>query len=460
MRPRQLWIYITIYVSIVALILFINYTAYKYQEIFSRYTNFFTSVCYQFLVFQTVLLCLVGARNSGSAIKEEVIGKSYDFFRMLPISAGRKTVGILVGKNLVVILLGAVNFALIIIFGLLGDVSGYLLKQGFFSLVSVAILANSLALLASINPKSQRKRGGLAALIIAGFFLGPFLLKSIAAFWYIDRLQIVTAKFYTIELPMLVLIGSIAIYYSCWAIVGILRRFTREDEPLFSRAGALLFMLGYEFVLLGIFYRFLVGGIGVRITCYSYWLVSLLPVLAVPLWSIRGFATYFEYCGLVREKSGPDSATIPRMLLYSNLSLALGLFVIWAGCAAGTTVIAKLELLPNLKLIFIIFSFYLFLILLLELYVVCTPLSDKMWLLLVFIAGVYAAVPPILYGIFETTLLYTHSPVGFAFGLFNEYAAELAGQDSIWVTNLLLCIIPAIIVWKRHLHILTTRQKM
>jgi len=164
MRPRQLWVYITIYVSVVALILFINYTAYKYQEILSQYTSFFTSVCYQFLVFQTLLLCLVGARNSGAAIKEEVIGKSYDFFRMLPISAGRKTVGILVGKNLVVILLGAVNFVLIIIFGLLGDVSGSLLKQGFFSLVSMAILANSLALLASINPKSQRKRGGLAAL--------------------------------------------------------------------------------------------------------------------------------------------------------------------------------------------------------------------------------------------------------------------------------------------------------
>ena len=91
MRPRQLWIYITIYVSVVVLLLYINYTGYKYQEMYNNNTEKLSiSLCYQFLILQALLLWIWGAYNSGSAITNEIRGNSYDFFRMLPLSAGKK----------------------------------------------------------------------------------------------------------------------------------------------------------------------------------------------------------------------------------------------------------------------------------------------------------------------------------------------------------------------------------
>ena len=123
MRPRQLWIHLTIHVSIIILLLYINYIAYEYQGIYENTTKLFLSICYQFLILQLIILWIWGAINSGSAITKEITGNSYDFFRMLPISAGKKTIGILVGKNLIIMLLAIIDFILIIVFGKLGHES-------------------------------------------------------------------------------------------------------------------------------------------------------------------------------------------------------------------------------------------------------------------------------------------------------------------------------------------------
>jgi hypothetical protein len=461
MRPRQLWVYVTIYVTLIGLLLFLNYAAYKHPQMTHVPVDFFESICYQLLIFQVVLLCAVGAYNSGSAIRDEITGKSYDFFRMLPLSAGKKAVGILVGKNLLVLLFGLVNFVLLVVFGGLGLVSVSLLRQAFFALISVGILTNSVALLSSISPASQKKKGGVITLIVLILFVGPFLMRAMAAAWRLSELENVEAGFYSIEMPVLVLAGLIALYFSVWSIIGILRKFTREDEPLFSRPGAYLFMVGYEFVLLGLFYtRLTEGGVIAGWINYCYWVISLLPVLTVPVWSLRSFDKYLEYSGLFGNRLAENKNVGPRMLLYSNLSVAFGLFAVWAACAVGTTLMAGLDLLPQLYLIWILLSFYLFLVLLLELYVVCTPLSNKIGLLLAFIALVHITVPVILHGILDSETLYLYSPLGFLFGMFRKPNGEIAAQAGVWMTNLLLCVVPVVLIWKRYLHILGTRRRM
>ena len=461
MRPRQLWVYVTIYVALVGLLVFLNYAAHKQPGMLRVPVYFFQSVCYQLLIFQVVLLWAVGAYNSGSVIRDEITGKSYDFFRMLPLSAGKKAAGILVGKNLVVLLFGLVNFVLLVIFGRLGQVNASLLQQSFFTLLSVAVLTSSVALLSSIDPSSRKRKGGMVTFVLLFLFLGLFLMRVLAAAWQLTELEIVQVKFYTLTLPPLVLAGLIALYFSLWSIIGILRKFTREDEPLFSRLGAYLFMLGYEFVLLGLFYSRLGGG-GMTASWinYCYWLISLVPVLTVPVWSVRGFDRYLEHSGSIRRRLAENKSMMPRMLLYSNLSVALGLFGVWAACAIWTTVMAGLELLPQLYLIWILFSFYLFLVLLLELYVVCTPLSNRMGLLLAFIALVYVTLPLILHGILDSDTLYLYSPAGFLFGMFRDLNGKTAAQAGVWMMNLLLCIVPAMLIWKRYLHILSTRRQM
>ena len=461
MRPRQLWVYVTIYITLIGLLLFLNYAAYKHPGIPYISVDFYGSVCYQLVILQVLLLCLLGAYNSGSAIRDEVTGKSYDFFRMLPISAARKAVGILVGKNLVVLLFAAINFLLLAVFARLGQVNASLLQQTVFALISLAILANSVALLASINPTSQRKKGGIATLIVLILFVGPFLIRALAAAWRLRELGDIKARFYTVELPAVVLVGLVALYFSVWSIIGILRKFTREDEPLFSRTGAYLFMMGYEFVILGLFYSYLAEpGVITSWINYCFWVISLLPALAVPVGSIRSFEKYLEHCGLMKAQSAENKSMMPQMLLYSNLSLDLGLFVIWTACAVATTLISGLDLSAHLYLILVMFCFYLFLVVLLELYVVCTPISNKIGLLLGFVAVVYVTVPVILHWVLDSEILYLYSPAGFLFGIFSKPNAEVAIPCTVWLMNLLLCAIPLIAIWKRQLHILKTRRAM
>jgi hypothetical protein len=459
MRPKQLWIYITIYVSVVVLLLYINYTGYKYQQMYNdNMEKLSVSLCYQFLILQALLLWIWGAYNSGSAITNEITGNSYDFFRMLPLSAGKKAVGILVGKNLIVILISCINFILTIAFGLYGQKNASWLGQTFLSLISVAILINSVALLSSIKPVGKKKKSNIAAIILILFFLGPFLIRLVVSATNIRIFQNATGSFYNFELPIMILTSLIALYFACWSIKGVLRKFTLEEEPLFNRIGAFLFMLGYEFVLFGLFYEYLTEG--ARRINYSYWLISLLPVLAVPFGSLRKFDKYLEHSGIIRSRKKENQNIMSRMYLYSNLSLGLGLFVIWAGCSIATTLITELELLPHLYMILVLFSSYLFLLLLLELYVVFMPVSNKIGTLLVFIAAVYIILPLIISGLLDSEVIYMHSPVGFIWKIFQKSYPDISIQTSIWALNLLLCIIPALLIWKRHLYILSTRRKM
>jgi len=460
MRPRQLWIYITIYIAVIALIVFINYTAYQYQEWFGNQIRFFKSLYYQFLILQIIVLCILAMINSSSAIKDEVTGKSYDFFRMLPISAGKKAAGILIGKNLVVLLLAGVNFLLLIILGMLGRINGVLLGQYFLALISVAVLTNSVALLSSINPVSAKKKNHIVLFIVLGFIFVPFVISSIGiAIRKINIFENVTGKFYTIELPVLILISLVAIYFSCWAVKGILRRFTREDEPLFNRMGAYLFMLGFELVLFGLFYEHLKEG--AQKTNYLYWLISLLPVLLVPIWSLRSFDKYLEHSGLIQSKSAGNKNLVSGFLLYSNLLPVLVLFAIWTAGSIVTALMTEQELLYNLYYIVILFSFYLFLMLLLELYVVYIPVSNKIGLLLSFITIVYLFIPLILSGVLGSKEVYLYSLLGFcARVLSSKSAPGFLTQTGILLVNVALCIIPTMLVWKRYKHILAARQKM
>jgi len=405
-----------------------------------------------------MILWIFGPFNSASAVKEEITGKTYDFFRMLPLSAYQKTTGILIGKNLVVLFLGAINCLFLIFFGSAGGLSVNLQIQVLFVLFSIMILANSIALLSSINPAQKTKTNNALAVILLIYFLGPFFIVPIYISQETEQLEKVTAWFFATEIPLLVLISLIALYFSCWAIKGILRKFTREDEPLFTRKGALLFMLGLELILLGLFYHYL--GKGETEVGYTYWMLSLLAVIAIPFGALRTFDRYLEYIGLIREQSGSKMNSISRILLHSNISLVLGLFVVWSVGTFVTILLSNMELLRGLYRIWIVFSFYMFLTLLLELDTLYRPLSKKIRHLLVFIAALYVILPPILAAIFLSETIYVYSPCGFFWAIMQEPYIKMPPLTSVWVLNVLLCVVPILLIRKRYNHILKLRQKM
>ena len=458
LRPSHFLIYVTIYISVVVLLLFINYTIYKYQDTFVTQKELYKGIYYQFLAFQIIVLWFWGAFSSASAIKEEITGKTYDFFRMLPLSAHQKTIGILLGKNLVVLLLGVISCLFLIFFGSIGGLSANLQIQIFLALLSITILVNSIALLSSINPTQRTKKTNVLVIILLAFFFAPFLFGALGALSEIEKLEKLKAWFFEIELPALILVSLIALYFSCWVIKGILRRFTREDEPLFTRRGAFLFMVGFEFILLGLFFHYL-GRRGIEVS-YLYWTISLLTVFAVPLGALRSFDEYLEYSGLIREKYGSKLNITSRIFLHSNILLALGLFVVWSAGYSATILISQMELTLGLYRILVVFSFYLFFMLLLELNILYKPLSRKIGHLLSFIAGVYTIFPLILSPILESETIYLYSPLGFFWKIINKSHTTISSLTGVWLVNALLCVIPIFLIMKRYSHIITLRQEM
>lgn len=458
LRPSHLLVYVTIYISVVVLLLFINYTLYKHQDTFHSPQELCKGIYFQFLAFQVIILWIWGAFSSASAVKEEITGKTYDFFRMLPLAAHQKTIGILFGKNLVVLLLAAINCLFLIFFGSIGGLSVNLQIQTFLVLFSITLLVNSIALLSSINPAQKTKKMNVLAFILLCFFLGSFLMAPLSGLSEIEGLEAVLARFYVIEIPALILVGLIALYFSCWAIKGTLRKFTLEDEPLFTRKGALLFMMGFEFILLGLLYHYL--GKGETDISYIYWIISLLAVLAIPFGALRSFDKYLEYSGLIREKTGSNVNAISRILPHSNISLALGLFVIWSAGSVAVILISRMEFLQGLYRIWILFSYYIFLMLLLELNILYKPLSRKIGHLLGFIFGVYVIFPLILSATLESDIIYLHSPAGFFWIIIDEPYKGMPSLTSVWLVNVLLWMIPILLIRKRYSHILTLRRKM
>ena len=458
LRPSHVLVYVTIYISIVVLLLFINYTFYKYQNTVYTLQGLCKGIYYQFLAFQVIVLWFLSAANSASAVKVEITGKTYDFFRMLPLPAHQKTIGILIGKNLVVLFLGAVNCLFLIFFGSAGGLSANLQIQVLFFIFSITILASSVALLSSINPARKTTEPNAVMIFLLICFCGSFIFIPLSGISGIEELETFIAKFFVIEIPLLILASLIALYFSCWAIKGILRKFTREDEPLFTRKGALLFMLGFELILLGLFYHYL--GKGETQVSYAYWMISLLAVLAIPFGALRSFEKYLEYSGLIRANSGSNVNAISRILPHSNISLALGLFVIWSAFSVAVILFSRMEFLRDLYRIWILFSYYLFFMLLLELNILYKSLSRKIGLLLIFIAVVYAILPPILAAIFESEAIYVHSPFGFFGAIMDEPYTSVPSLTSVWVVNVLLCVVPILLLRKRYSYILKLRQKM
>ncbi len=458
LRPKQLWVFMAVYFIAVAVLLLINASIFKYQHIFADKQSFLRSIHYQLHVFLFFILCLLGGHNTSSAIKDELADKSYDFLRMLPLSAASKAIGILVGKNLLVLLLAVMTCVLLFVFGYLGKVSLLLLGQILLLLASCTVFINFAALLNSVMfVKKQQKSSNMIGFIFLGMFLLPYIFGIIMSISKVGSLEMYLVGFFNLHLPMLVLISIIALYFSCWIFKGILRKFDHEMEALFTRGGANVFMLGYVLVVLGLFWPYLEKG---RVlVCYSYWLVSFLGLVVIPFGSRRSFDKYVEFSGMMGGKMKPGRQGFVGLLWFSNLSTWLLLFIIWAVFAVVGGYLTGQGLIVIMSLIMVLLSFYVFILLLIELQVVYSVVNSRINILLGFIAMICFVLPLIFSPILGVETLYKHSIIGF-FGemLGNEKVVQV--EHSIWIVNILLCLVPVYFIRKRYLHILAVRQNM
>jgi hypothetical protein len=101
-------------------------------------------------------------------------------------------------------------------------------------------------------------------------------------------------------------------------------------------------------------------------------------------------------------------------------------------------------------------SFYLFLLLLLEIAATYQPAQGKVFLLISFIAVAYIILPPIFGGILEREDIIAYSPAGFlVFISTQEFDNETMTFTGIWIYNLLLSIVPAILIGRRYARLTT-----
>ena len=107
-----------------------------------------------------------------------------------------------------------------------------------------------------------------------------------------------------------------------------------QKQPL---TGAFLFMFGYELIVLGLFLPHLSGDVTAT---HFFWMLSLFPAGLIVLGSLRNLDKYIEYSRSIQARLKPNKGMMTPMLLYCNLSVGLGLFVIWTVFSIGTLIAA------------------------------------------------------------------------------------------------------------------------
>jgi hypothetical protein len=347
-------------------------------------------------------------------VGREIADKSFDFFRMLPLSASQKAIGILVGRNLFCLLLAAVNLGLCVFFAMAGELSSALVRQIVVTALALTFTLNLLALLFSVITYKKNKVTSIPVLLVIGLFaFGPvigFLVGAVE-----DRkLEAITAYFFTVEMPLLYLISCCAMFAGVWAYIGILRRFTREYEALFSRAGAAVFLLSFMVMLCGLFYNFFFD-YDAADAGRAFWMIGLLPVAAVPLFAMRSFDKYLEITRTAHRVKGLWG----RLLVHSNVVSGLILYAIWLAFAVSVGVTVQAESIELLWLVMLSFSATLVILGLLETYALWQAKNEKIGYVVGFAGILYFVLPLILAAMFENEALTVFSPFGII-GIFDQ----------------------------------------
>ena len=254
LRPKQFWLYHVIYFGIIGLIILIN--ALIFSESPESGTMLFKSIYYQILTFEILILWFWASYNAGSAIRNELSRKTYDFFKMMPASAYKKAVGILVGTNLVALLLGAYNLLLLIILGILGKVDFRLQAYIFLAILSIALLLNVVTLLSSMRTEQRNTQTSASTLILLGLLLAPSAIWGIAALSEYGFLNL-SVIFYFLHIPFPLMIALTSLYFSWWGFAGVIRKFDFERRSLFTYWSALWFMIGFYILVGGFFWTYL-----------------------------------------------------------------------------------------------------------------------------------------------------------------------------------------------------------
>jgi len=466
LRPRQIGIYSFLYGAIVFLILLLNYTVFTtFRPLISQIKesplNVYQIIYYQFAVLQVIILWVWASYNSGSALTIEILKKSYTFFKLLPITALQKTFGVLIGTNLVAYSFAGLNFILLLIFAYVGKMSVVLASYYFLTLLAVACFLNTLTLLLSINPEAKKRRR-FGTLVFIIFAVGGLMFAMGTLFSSGTRtrdIENIRVNFFSVKIPGLPLFSLILLYLTGWMLLGIVRKFRDEREPLFSTPASLFFFLGWEFLTIGLFW----SSLHLKSAFYGHRVLCFWGLLFVNISTLKRVGKYFEAARKIQAHSASKALDMFRLFRRSTLFWGLCLFVIWTAFFLGLTMKAGLSFPDYLYPLLNLFGFYLVFIVLLELFVLHRHLNINIKIFLICIALVSLLLPLSLSKILEDRLVYLHSAFGYMGNLITPFllrTGNVAIQWRVFFVNILLCLFPLFLIFRKYLSFLKLRRQM
>jgi len=338
-----------------------------------------------------------------SILFSQIVKGSQDFFEILPLSGFKKASGLLIGTNLIYYPLSIISMVITVQYGILAGLRVGLQLNIIYLFTTVGIFCNTLSVLTGVSSiklkKRQKSVGGnpLVAVVFGVIFLGFPLLGVLShsshAFFDLDQIKI---SFYNFKIPIMLLIGTIALYFAVWNFIGSARKLTDKTLPFFTRPGAVIYFLSLQVLLFGFLFEYTLDNKLNRENIYGlFGIITFFLMLIISIASLRHKKKIFHAIERITisqfnpihkksnncETNSKDKDSTSMKLLKitneSNLPIFIILFTLWSIPTLTTLILSKTSSLNIILIHFLTFLvFTLFVAGISELYIL---LKDNRW---------------------------------------------------------------------------------
>jgi len=456
-RPRHLAVNMIIYAVSIGILALFNLAGLMHGGMFKSVTECATALFYELFVVQMLILLIWGGFNSAMALQDERADKSYDFFRLFPISAADKAWGILVGRNLVVLLMACMTAVLMLIAGAVASISLRAQALLAYGIVGFTALFWTVSLLSSTRVTPRRARMSPLGWILVVLFVFPWMMGILSASVGLAKLPEAQWTYFGIDVSAMALLGTLSLYFAAWTFTGVARLFTIERGPLFTPGGAIGFAAGECLIALGFFWHLLPDSPAALI---GFWLATSIFTFFIPCGCIR---TYDMYMELGRRLSQDRQLALPRLLSYASPVVWGQVWLVWAAFALLVTGRSGLPLDIATQWCICALSFVAVVLVILELYAVYEGSNSKLKFLFGFVAVLYFLLPLLIAAMTASEAPVDYSYFGFWTRCFTNVKQSPQPGYSAWGPlgmNILLTLVGGWLVCARYEQIIRERGAM